>query len=216
MPGIVYSIIIPAHGNPIPRGSTGESYLPYPATNLLFLGFFLAKPRPNRERLDERILKRKKFPGRVIKSLAIAFTVLLAGNCHCNQRGFRDYLSSVESEGRVGLKAARSSRVRVRSGIRGLGALKDGKVRVKNGVQSRCDNRRNFNNVFLLKKLRFPALNLRRVAFHYLFQAFLWEDLKPLAFPYAETVSAIARFSSSDSDSISILHPGERAWCRDC
>jgi hypothetical protein len=36
---------------------------------------------------------------RVIKSLAIAFTVLLAGNCHCNQRGFRDYLSSVESEG---------------------------------------------------------------------------------------------------------------------
>jgi len=31
------------------------------------------------------------------KSLAIAFTVLLAGNCHCKQRGFRDYLSSVES-----------------------------------------------------------------------------------------------------------------------
>jgi len=33
------------------------------------------------------------------KSLAIAFTVLLAGNCHCKQGGFRDYLSSVESEG---------------------------------------------------------------------------------------------------------------------
>ncbi|MCI35515.1 hypothetical protein A2U01_0056736, partial [Trifolium medium] len=33
------------------------------------------------------------------KSLAIAFTVLLAGNSRCKQRGFRDYLSSVESEG---------------------------------------------------------------------------------------------------------------------
>ncbi|KAF1891577.1 hypothetical protein Lal_00015177 [Lupinus albus] len=36
----------------------------------------------------------------LLKSLAIAFTVLLAGNCHCKQRGFRDYLGSLkESEG---------------------------------------------------------------------------------------------------------------------
>jgi len=38
------------------------------------------------------------------KSLAIAFTLLLAGNCHCNQRGFRDYLSSVESKAGEGME----------------------------------------------------------------------------------------------------------------